>query len=101
MMAIQNPNYFIDSIKVIDSDPDIDSMIVVTGATFFDSYMAKSVGDIEKPFIIVSSPYWTSEGSDVLSKAGIASYAYPEEAVRSLAALTKYAKITNNPSKKA
>ncbi|MDY6964502.1 MAG: CoA-binding protein [Halobacteriota archaeon] len=94
MMAIQNPNYFIESMKVLDSDPDIDSMIVITGATFYDGFMAKSGGDIEKPFILVSSPYWsTQEGSDVLSKAGIASYVYPEEAVKSLAALTRYAEM--------
>lgn len=93
MMAIQNPNYFIESMKVLDSDPEIDSMIVVTGATFYDGYMAKSVKDIEKPFIIVSSPYGTAEGSDVLTKAGITSYVYPEEAVKALAALTRYGEI--------
>ena len=93
MMAIQNPNYFIDSMKILDSDPGIDSMIVITGATFYDGFMAKSVKDIEKPFIIVSSPYGTAEGSDVLIKAGITSYVYPEEAVKSLAALTRYGEI--------
>jgi len=93
MTAIENPQFYPECMKILDSDDSIDSLIVVAGATlFYDEFMAKFVREIEKPLIVVSPSYWTIEtGPSALAKVGTPTFAYPEEATKSLAALTQYA----------
>ena len=93
MTAIENPQFFSECMEILDADDDIDSIIVVTGASlFYDEFIAKSVRDIRKPVMVVLTPYWTMEAEpSALAKAGIPTYTYPEEAAKSLATLTRYA----------
>jgi len=93
MTVIENPQFFPECIKILDSDDKIDSIIVITGATMvYDEFIAKSVREIKKPVMVVLTPYWTEETKlSALAKAGIPTYAYPEEAAKSLATLTQYA----------
>ena len=95
MTAVENPQFYPECMKILDSDDKIDSMIVVTGAGgIYDEFIEKSVREIEKPVMVVLTPYWTVETEPSASaKAGIPTYAYPEEAARSLAALTQYAMV--------
>ena len=95
MTAIENPQFYPECMKILDSDDKIDSIIVVTGASgIYDEFIEKSVREIEKPVMVVLTPYWTVETAPSASaKAGIPTYAYPEEAARSLAALTRYAMV--------
>ncbi len=93
MTAIENPQYYPECMEILNSDDKIDSIIVVTGASvIYDELIVKSVREIEKPVMVVLTPYWTIETElSALAKAGIPTYAYPEEAAKSLAALTQYA----------
>lgn len=95
MTAVENPQFYPECMKILDSDDKIDSMIVVTGAGgIYDEFIEKSVREIEKPVMVVLTPYWTVETEPSASaKAGIPTYTYPEEAARSLAALTQYAMV--------
>ncbi len=95
MTAIENPQFYPECMKILDSDDKIDSIIVVTGASgIYDEFIEKSVREIEKLVMVVLTPYWTVETApSALAKAGIPTYAYPEEATRSLAALTRYAMV--------
>ncbi|MFQ5758987.1 MAG: hypothetical protein ACE5IF_04865, partial [Candidatus Bathyarchaeia archaeon] len=93
MTAIENPQFYSECMEILNSDDKIDSIIVVTGASvIYDEFIVKSVREIEKPVIVVLTPYWTVETEpSALAKAGIPTYAYPEEAAKSLAALKQYA----------
>jgi len=93
MTAIENPQFYPECMEILDSDDDIDSLIVVAGSSlFYDEFIAKFVREIEKPLIVVMPSYWTAETEpSALAKAGIPTFAYPEEAAKSLAALTQYA----------
>lgn len=93
MTAIENPQFFSECMEILDEDDDIDSIIVVTGASLlYDEFIAKSVKQIKKPVMVVLTPYWTIETEPTaLAKAGISTYTHPEEAAKSLAALTQYA----------
>jgi acyl-CoA synthetase (NDP forming) len=95
MTAVENPQFYPECMKILDSDDKIDSIIVVTGASgIYDEFIEKSVREIEKPVMIVLTPYWTVETAlSASAKAGIPTYAYPEEAAKSLAALTQYAMV--------
>ena len=95
MTAVENPQFYPECMKILDSDDKIDSIIVVTGASgIYDEFIEKSVREIEKPVMVVLTPYWTVETEPSASaKAGIPTYAYPEEAAKSLAALTQYAMV--------
>jgi acyl-CoA synthetase (NDP forming) len=95
MMVIQNPSFFPECMKILDGDPNIDSIVVITGSKMYEGFMAKSVTEIEKPFLIVSSLYF-GERSDALAKAAIPAYVYPEDAAKALAALTEYGSLLKN-----
>jgi len=93
MTAIENPQFYPECMEILNSDDKIDSIIVVTGASvLYDEFIVKSVREIDKPVMVVLTPYWVVETEpSALVKAGIPTYAYPEEAAKSLAALTQYA----------
>lgn len=65
--------------EILNSDDKIDSIIVVTGASvIYDEFIVKSVIEIEKPVMVVLTPYWTLETEpSALAKAGIPTYPYP------------------------
>jgi len=92
MTAVENPEFYPECIKILDSDHKIDSIIVVTGASgIYDELIEKSVRETEKPVMVVLTPYWTVETEPSASaKAGIPTYTYPEAAANSMAALTQY-----------
>lgn len=92
MTSIENPQFFSECMEILNSDDTINSIIVVPGASgIYDELIAESVGEIEKPVMVVLTPYWTVETEpSALAKAGIPTYTYPEEAAKSLAALTQY-----------
>jgi len=100
MTAIENPQFYSECMGILDSDNAIDSIIVVTGASLiYDEFILKSVREIGKPVLVVATPYWTIETEPTaLAKAGIPTYAYPEEAAKSLAALTQYASFLRKHS---
>ena len=91
MTAIENPQFYPECMKILDSDNEIDSIIVVTGASgIYDEFIIESFNEIEKPVLVVLTPYWTMKTEPTaLAKAGIPTYTYPEEAAKSLAALTR------------
>ena len=97
MTAVENPQFYPECMKILDSDDRIDSMIVVTGAGgIYDEFIKESVKGIEKPVMIVLTPYWTVEtGLSASAKAGIPTYCYPEDAAKSLAALTQYSMVNS------
>ncbi len=92
MTVIENPQFFPECMEILSADDKIDSMIVVTGASVvYDEFIVRSAKEIEKPVMVVSTPYWTVESEpSALAKAGIPTYTYPEEAAKSLATLTQY-----------
>jgi len=93
MTAIENPQFYSECMEILNSDDKIDSIIVVTGASvIYDEFIIKSVREIEKPVMVVLTPYWVLETEpSALAKARIPTHTYPEEAAKSLAALTQYA----------
>jgi len=93
MTAIENPQFYPECMEILNSDDKIDSIIVVTGASVvYDEFIVESVREIEKPVMVVLTPYGIVEtGPSALAKAGIPTYTYPEEAAKSLASLTQYA----------
>jgi len=93
MTAIENPQFYPECMEILNSDDKIDSIIVVTGASvIYDEFIVESVREIDKPVMVVLTPYWIVETEpSPLVKAGIPTYAYPEEAAKSLAVLTQYA----------
>ena len=91
MMVMIHLDMFWESIKIIESSGEVDSIILHTGGNQYEESLAPVLSDCQLPLLVVSPPYWTKTIiNGPLAKVGIPTFCHAEDAVSSLAALVQY-----------